>query len=421
MSTALLLGSVWIFILLGLFLAMPRLVSRQWGTSLRFGWLVVISVALIARLAPDLVLPMGASYDIESYQIVSNLVLRGEDVYSSPKTEDRHPYLPFQMYWMAVARWSARTFHFPFVKIVRLAPILADTAIALFIYLNLRNPSTGFTPLLGGLLYAVNPLTVYVSAYHGQFDAIPALMILLALYELPRSSLKAGGWLGLGILIKSWPILALPSLLTGTYGAKNKLTLLITASFVVLTGIGLYALLFDSSPVNILIRTVGYNHGMGIWGYSYVSSMVSRFLPTYSGFHEWLVDIGRFITLTGLALIFWFKARLERPLAGILTILLAFIAITHAFSIQYLMWVVPFAILEQEQRWLNRYTIGAFAYMFLAYTTLILESHITNLLPWPQADLWIIIPASIPAWLVSVGWLVQRLRAIGTNRPVGKA
>jgi hypothetical protein len=420
MSNALLLGSIWIILLLGLFLALPRLIPRRSTTSLRFGWLVVILIALIARLVPNILLPMGASFDIESYQIVSNLVLRGEDVYSSSESENRHPYLPLQMYWMAMARMSSDIFHVQFVKTVRLAPILADVAIALLIYLNLRDHSMDFAPLLGGLLYALNPLTVYVSAYHGQFDAIPALLILLALQQLARSPAKAGGWLGLGILIKSWPVLALPSMLAGVIGVKNKIALLATASLTILTGIGLYILLFDANPIDLLTRSLGYNHGIGVWGYSYLIKLLSHFDPAYPGIHL-LIRYGRFITLTGLGLIFWFKARHESPRAGILTILLAFIAITHAFSIQYLMWIVPFAILEQEHRWLNRYTIAAFAYMFLAYTTLILEFHITNWLPWPQADWLIIIPASIPVWLITIGWLVRRLRTTDTNCPAGIA
>jgi hypothetical protein len=73
------------------------------------------------------------------------------------------------------------------------------------------------------------------------------------------------------------------------------------------------------------------------------------------------------------------------------------------------MWVVPFAILGPDGRWLTRYTLGAFAYMFLVYMTLIFTDNITRLLPWPQADWFIIIPASIPAWLVTVGWLRSRL------------
>lgn len=415
MSIELLLGSIWICILLGLFLALPRMIARRRNTSLRFGWLVVILVALFARLVPNLVLPMGAMWEVGMYQKIGDLVQRGEDVYSNPETEKYHPYLPFQMYWMAISRWSAEQLQLPFVKIYRLVPILADTAIALLIYLKLRNRATSVTPLLGGLLYAVNPITVYVSAYQGQFDAIPALMILLSLQWLPRSPSKAGGWIGLGILIKNWPVLALPSLLIGIHGVKQKLVLLVTASITVLAGVGFYVLLFNAGPVNLIIKSLVYNHGIGIWGYSYLIRLPSLFEPAFSGIFGWLYGYGRFITLSGLALVFWFKARHESPQAGIFTILLAFLALTHAFSIQYLMWIVPFAILEQEWRWLNRYTIGAFAYMFLAYTTLILEAPIMNVLPWPQADWWIIIPAGIPVWLVTVGWLINRLRIIESN------
>ncbi|OGO28036.1 MAG: hypothetical protein A2W33_06220 [Chloroflexi bacterium RBG_16_52_11] len=420
MSTAILLGSVWIFILLGLFLALPRLISRQRNASFRLGWLVVILVAMFARLVPNLILPMGSVWEMQMYQSVGDLVLRGEDVYSNPETENYHPYLPFQMYWMAISRWCAEQLQLPFVKIYRLAPILADTAIALLIYLNLRNRSAGFTALLGGLLYAINPVTVYVSAYQGQFDAIPALMILLSLQWLSRSPSKAGGWIGLGILIKNWPVLALPSLLTGIHGVKNKLTLLVTASITILAGVGFYILLFPANPVNILIKSLVYNQSVGVWGFAYLIRLPRLLEPTLSGPHQWLLGNGRYITLLGLALIFWFKARRESPQAGIFTILLAFLAITHAFSIQYLMWVVPFAILELEWRWLNRYTIGAFAYMFLTYTTFILEPRIMHVLPWPQADWWIIIPAGIPVWLVTVGWLIHRLRTTESKRLAGK-
>ena len=416
MSKALLLGSIWIFILFGLFLALPRLISRQRNASLRLGWLVVILVAMFARLVPDLILPMGSVWEMQMYQNIGDVVLRGEDVYSNPETENYHPYLPFQMYWMAISRWSAEHLQLSFVNIFRLLPILADKAIALLIYLNLQNRTTGYTPLLGGLLYAVNPVTIYVSAYQGQFDAIPALMILLSLQWLPRSPSKAGGWIGLGILIKNWPVLALPSLLTGLHGVKNKLTLLVTASITIAAGVGVYVLLFHANPINIFIKSLVYNQSVCVWGYAYLIRLPRLIDPTLSGPHLWLLNNGRYITLLGLALIYWFKARHESPQARIFTILLAFLAITHAFSIQYLMWIVPFAILELEWRWLNRYTIGAFAYMFLTYTTLILEPRIMNVLPWPQADWWIIISASIPVWLVTVGWLIHRLRTTESNR-----
>jgi hypothetical protein len=121
------------------------------------------------------------------------------------------------------------------------------------------------------------------------------------------------------------------------------------------------------------------------------------------------VKNARYLTLIALGTAWILRARHERPKAGVLTVLVVFFAVTHAFSVQYLMWMVPFAVLNEEHRWLTRYTLAAFAYMLLAYTTLILEMHITNLLPWPQADWFLIMPAGLPAWLVTVGWAKERL------------
>lgn len=366
-------------------------------------------MALIARLAPNFVLPVGAGYDIESYQIVGDLILRDEEVYASPATVNRHPYLPFQMYWMAFARWGADAVHLPFVKIVRLAPIGADVGIALLLFVSLRRSGSPKAAFCGGLSYALNPIPVFVSAYHGQFDAIPALFTLLALYWLDKSPLAAGGWLGLGILDKSWPMLAFPSLLIGTQGWRRRLLLLGATLAVSLAGVGVYVNVFSADPMVVLGRALGYNWGVGIWGYTYFFRMFSVLRPDSAAPFYWLVRYGRYLALAALGLVWLVRARKEPPGAGILTILVAFFATTHAFSIQYLMWVVPFAILNQEYRWLTRYTLGAFAYMFLAYTTLILEMHITQLLPWPQADWFIIMPAGLPAWLVMVGWAGRRL------------
>jgi hypothetical protein len=52
--------------------------------------------------------------------------------------------------------------------------------------------------------------------------------------------------------------------------------------------------------------------------------------------------------------------------------------------------------------------MAAFAYMFLVYHTLILEMTITNIMPWPLADTLLIIPASIPVWMVTIFWFLDR-------------
>lgn len=68
-----------------------------------------------------------------------------------------------------------------------------------------------------GLLYALNPLPVLVTAYHGQVEEIPVLGGMLALLLLLGRS--RWGWalsalcLGLAVAYKTWPLLFLLPLL----------------------------------------------------------------------------------------------------------------------------------------------------------------------------------------------------------------
>jgi hypothetical protein len=366
---------------------------------------VAFTIALLARLVPNFVLSTAAGYDIQSYQIVGNLVLNGEDVYSSPETENRHPYLPLQMYWMALSNLISERFHLPFEKIFRLAPIIEDATISLVLYFALLKTLSPSLAFMGGLLYAVNPISTYVSAYHGQFDALPALFTLLSLTWFNRNAVLSGSWLGLGILAKSWPILSFPPLLAKIKTWKNRIFFAATVSAILCVGIGLYVMVVRTSPLAMLDRVTGYNRGIGVWGYTYFLKLFSFMQPNLSTLNLWITLYGRWITLTALGLVWWLmNSRRELPQEIFLTIIVSFLAVTHAFAIQYLTWIVPFAIFCQEYQWLRRFVMAAFAYMFLTYTTLILGMYINNIVPLPQADWLIIIPAGLPAWLVCIGW-----------------
>jgi hypothetical protein len=408
MSLSVTLAAVWSVLLLIAYLKISY-AKEGYLPLLRYGWLGVVILAILVRLVPNVILPMGAGYDIESYEIVGDLVLQGKDVYSSKSAINRHPYLPLQMYWMASARWLSAVTALPFVQLVRLVPILADACIALVLFRYLHLSVSPIAGLRGGLLYALNPIPVFVSAYHGQFDALPTLFLLLAALTITRSTVKSGVWLGLGVWIKSWPVLGLPVLWSQIKSWRKKLGFSLLIGIIPLFGVIVYLLIFPGNIWAVFSRALGYNWGIGVWGYSYLFHVVSLFVGFAKPF-TWLVNNGRYVTLMLLAFIWLFKARKEMAFAGILTVLVGFFAVTHAFSIQYLMWLIPFAIVVEDEKWLRRYTLAAFAYMFLVYTTLILETHITNLLPWPQADWFVIIPSSLPAWLVTVGWLYSRVR-----------
>ena len=284
MNQILFLATLWAIGLLVAFITLPVFL-RRWkvGALIPVRWLVVliVGVTLIVRLVPNFLLPVGAGFDIESYQIVGRMILAHKDIYASAETMNRHPYLPLQMYWLGLAVWLADVIRIPFVQIVRLLPIASDAAVALALFLYLHRSISLKDAFLAGLLYACNPISVLVSAYHGQFDALPMLFLMLAIMA---SIPSAGLWLGLGILIKSWPVLGLPSLLFGIQGWKERSLFLAQVAVMPVIGIGVYAMVFHPTTfVPMLAYVLGYNHGIGAWGYAYVAQLLSMSVPGWDG------------------------------------------------------------------------------------------------------------------------------------------
>ena len=57
-------------------------------------------------------------------------------------------------------------------------PSTADVIITFVLYAKARD--FGLPPFRTALLYALNPVSIYVSAIHGNFDAIPAFCTMMA-------------------------------------------------------------------------------------------------------------------------------------------------------------------------------------------------------------------------------------------------
>jgi hypothetical protein len=406
-------AAVWSVALLTSCLGLPTILHRFSYPKNNY-WAWILGVAILARLVPHLLVPAGGNYDIESFNILSDLINNGEDIYSNPIAEGRHPYLPLLVYWIGFAGKFAESIHQPFEVIYRLLPIVADVSICLvlFFYMKGKDIQSAFK---GAMWYALNPIAVFVSAYQGQFDSLPMLFILLAVFSLGNSAWITGSWMGLAILTKSWPVLALPSILASLDTIKKKAIILFMILLIVLIGVGLYIWLFKSDLLTLLPRALSYNHGLGVWGYTYFFRLVWILKPELEFIFSWIVENGRFITLIGLGIVWFARARFEAPAAGILTVLVSFLALTHAFGIQYLVWVLPFAVINYENRWPDIYTATAFLYMLLAYFSLILTTSITRVMPLPQADWFIIMPAALPVWIVSILWMVDRLRLRRTS------
>lgn len=377
----------------------------------KYGVWIVLGVAVLARMVPNFLLAKTSNFDIQSFQRAGEVLLQGQDVYTHESTSNRHPYLPLQMYALIGALKISSHFGWPFPFTVRLFPLLVDAALAAFLYWRLHWKIPEVDAFRWGLVYALNPVTIFVSAMHGQFDTLPVALTLMALLWVSSSAWKAGLLLGFAILDKSWPVLAWPQMMVHFRSWRQRGVATLLTGIVPLLAVGIYAWIFHTAPLVSLHKAISYNWGIGIWGYSYFLRMFSMYLSNGAQMWNWFLDISRYLTLCILGWIWFVWARHQSPVRGFLTILLGFIAWGHAFSIQYLLWPVAFAVYLCERTWLARYILAASVYMFLTYYTLIFQNTITRLLPWPQADWFIIMPAGIPVWLVTVFWLWSALDA----------
>lgn len=135
-------------------------------------WLffVVIIAGVAARL---LAATCGHNYDLDSYQIVLGIVDHGGNVYVNT---ERYNYGPIWFHVIHVLNLLA--WHNPVVFRYLLAGFLSVVDVGIFSILW-RKFGRG-----AACLFFLNPISVIISGYHGQFDNLAILLALLAVLLL---------------------------------------------------------------------------------------------------------------------------------------------------------------------------------------------------------------------------------------------
>jgi hypothetical protein len=376
---------------------------------------LVLLIALLARLIPAALLPRGAEYDIDSFRRVAETMLKGGTVYDSPLVAGRHPYLPFQLYFVWGAGYVSTVSKLPFVFVVKLPSIVADAVLAVLIFkIALNFGKTLAAAFSMALLYALNPIAILVSAYHGQFDGETVLLLVLAWYfwHFSKQDGRRLGYsaltLGLAILNKSWPALFLPIVLIRVRSAKQRVAyaLIALATPAVLTF--LYLVIFHETPYPLLRRALTHAGVPGWWGASALVSLTWRFTGKGQDILSWLAQNGRWLVFVGAVFVYWVTRR-QRAMDALLTLLLVLYVLTSGFGLQWALWVVPLAILVGDQRRLDLYTLAALLYMLPAYYGYHLDPLLLRWLSFEQVSV-VLIACAIPVWLVCVWWALCRLR-----------
>ena len=409
---------VWLLLVTaGFVLLRPRSLGGRWPR-----WPLILLIAALVRLPPALWLPVGAGFDIDSYRLVTDALLSGREVYGA--VAGRHPYLPFQMYVMgAMARLVATT-GLPYVVAMKLPSILADVALTGLIYRAVvhSRPSDGrghaWAAYLA-LLYALNPVSLLVSSYHGQFEAVTLLLLAGGwwLWEQRRPAASAAA-VGLAILNKTWPVLFLPVVIMRLGSWRARLGYTALALGIPVLVVVAYLMAYDADPAPMLGRALTHRGNAGYWGPSAVLVPAAGVWPSLQPLADVLAALRNWLLGGAALLALWWTQR-QSALDAFLTLLLAVVAVTVGFGIQWLLWLIPFALLAEQARWARVYSLAA---------ALMLTIHLYGLhmVPWlaewlspPAAD-WLIRLSGLPAWGVVIAWLVVRLRAARAGRPAAE-
>ncbi len=248
----------------------------------------------------------------------------------------------------------------------KLPGILADLGIGLMLVLLARQAGLGQRLTVAvAAAWFFNPMAIWVSAVHGQFDAIPALATVLALAMVwHRQWLLAGAALSLGAMLKIYPTFLLPAvaafvLMDAWADDRRGRDLVRTAaSGLARLGVGfLVPILVFIAPLlgggfinDVFSRaqTQIVGSGLDLWFPTLLptvaDSISQPWAVAYGNVLKALLAIGSVIVVLDTA----FRWRVDRRVASVqaFVALLAIVLLTgSATNPQFMVWILPFLVL----------------------------------------------------------------------------
>jgi hypothetical protein len=175
-------------------------------------------------------------------------------------------------------------------------------------------------------------------------------------------------------------------------------------------------------PQDVAANFLGYSSWFGQWGYPVVwmvvefvrNGTVPWWLPDpdhVSRPLQFMYAAGRWVLVAALAATWWLTYRRgQDALRSIIATFAAFYFATGGFGVQYLLWIVPFAIAARD-RWLWPFSVAATGLLLVAYS-LGLAYMPVEPIPDNGPDMreFVVKLASLPAWVVTGLWAWSAVR-----------
>ncbi len=392
--------------------------------------LLLAALALAVRLAAAVIFDAETG-DIPGYRTMANVVLAGDNIYHHRVL---FPYTPLTLPLPALSLLLAQASGLSFAVAIKLWPIAADVALTLLVAAAVaRRTGRPAAARAAGLAYALNPVAILTSAFHGNQTTLAvafAVAAYVATLRGPAGSRLAAVLLGLGIAARSFPVLLLPVFLIALPTNPGRAAWRGRATFAAWTLlpvalVSLPALLADAPAyLREIFSYSGFvdqgwlaiRRAWGVvWGLGGPEPV-----PTAATLA--LLQASKWLVLAAYAALLVWLARRRPPVdlaVGCLPAWLLFLVVYGGVSTHYLVWVVPFGLIAAG-RWAVAYSLAAAAAMigfYLTWFPAILLGPYAAAAP-PAETAWrVYLVTLIAAWAVAATWLLRTLREAGRTVP----
>jgi hypothetical protein len=252
------------------------------------------------------------------------------------------------IYALTEQRWCQELgIHFPFL--LRLPGIIADFLVVLVL---LRLTKTDLRiPTWALALFALSPVSLMVSGFHGNTDPVMVMFLVLAsLFCLRGKSVWCGLFLALSCQIKVIPLLLLPIFFFFWLPRRHAVSFslpFVSASLV------LWAEPLLKFPTLFARNVLLYGSYWGIWGITYwlrltnlaMFRMITDFYDI-SPMESFVVTVLKLIIVAAVLMIAWRRRNLgERALLDSLAYAwIVFFVFAPGVCAQYMVWLAPFVL-----------------------------------------------------------------------------
>ena len=296
-----------------------------------------------------------------------------------------------------------------FNMVLKLPLIIGDALVGLTIYRSVNGRAGEALAEKAFLVWFLNPLVIFVSSVHGQFDVLAAYCALVGVLSFgDRRFLMSGAALGLGVLLKLFPaylvislgLILLSSMINGLREGRKAESLRPLTSFVLGGALSLLTvlpfLISSSSFLEYIFRRGTYSSvgGMNMW---FISPLLSKMggegvsgggaIPLGTA----LLVLGFVLTVAVTLLAIRKHLVKERLLACSAAVLLVVILTQSVTNPQHLIWLFPFLVLmscESPRMLTKMYLLTVLGLLYL----LCLQSGFVFLYPlaeyvgWPSVS-----------------------------------